>query len=57
MSKSIELPVLTNYNSLDTIIEELEKLRKEYGGHCAISIELESIPYEDSEYPVAYLET
>lgn len=55
MSKKIELRVLLDYNSLDTVIERLTELREEHGGTAWVDIEIETEPYCDSVHVAAHL--
>lgn len=58
MSKKIELRVLLDYNSLDTVIERLTELREEHGGTAWVeieTIETDSDPYCDNSYVTAHL--
>lgn len=56
MTKRVEIPTLLNYCDLDTVIEELTRLRDQYGGECMVDVELEPVPYENRDTIVATLE-
>jgi len=55
MSKKIELRVLLDYNDLDTVIEQLIKLREEHGGDCMVDLETEAELYDSGVYVAANL--
>ena len=56
-TKRIDLDVLTNYNTLDTVIEEFCRLREQYNGRCMVDLNIEYEPYEEnSPYIEATLE-
>lgn len=56
MTQRVEIPTLISYCDLDTVIDELTRLRDQYNGRCMVDLSLETDPYDDYPHIEATLE-